>query len=143
MIPTIAKSNPVRVSIPVSIASEIGSLKKAVGIVLDRLGCPACCSGHDLFFELQREVAFTKDLRSDPDIFLPSKRALAADSVRHVALNPEFGSEIENVFNAIDKLAELSGHTACATGCDMFFQLERQFIINPAVEIRETVVAFG
>jgi hypothetical protein len=143
MTPNIAASNPVRVSIPVSVASEIGSLKKAIGTVLERLGCPACCSGHDLFLELQRDVAFAKDLKSDPDIVLPATHKFRTDPTRRVGLQPEFAAKLDNVFIAIDKLAELSGHPACATGCDMFFQLERQFAINPALEVRETVATFG
>lgn len=145
MLPSVSASNPVRVSLPVSVASEIGSLKKAVAGVLDQLGCPACCSGFDLFIELQREIAFTRELRADPDVFLPAKRSLPMDPVpaRRAALNPEFGSSLDNVFSAIDKIAELSGHTACATGCDMLFQIERQFVINPALEIRELSASFG
>lgn len=145
MMHTVSASNPVRVSLPVSVASEIGSLKKAVAGVLDRLGCPACCSGHDLFIELQREVAFTRDLRSDPDVVLPARRAMRMDHVhvKRAALNPEFASDLENVFSAIDKIAELSGHPACATGCDMFLQLERQFVVNPALEVREVSASFG
>src|SRR5687768_13763669 len=111
-----AASNPVRVSIPVSVAAEIGTLKKAIGAVLERLGCPACCSGHDLFLELQRDVAFAKDLKSDPDIVLPATHKFRTDPTRRVGLQPEFAGKLDNVFIAIDKLAELSGHPACATG---------------------------
>ena len=63
--------------------------------------------------------------------------------MRRIGPQPEFASNLDNVFAAIDKLAELSGHPACATGCDMFLQLERQFAINPALDIRETVATFG
>jgi hypothetical protein len=143
MSPNIALSEPVRVSIPVSVASEIGSLKKAIGTVLDRLGCPACCSGHDVFLELQRDVAFATELRADPDVVLPATGKFRADPMRRIGLQPEFASNLDNVFAAIDKLAELSGHPACATGCDMFLQLQRQFVINPALDIRETVATFG
>lgn len=136
-----SSSNPVRVSIPVSVASNIDGLKKAIGSVLDELGCPACCSGFDIALELQREVAFS-DLRSAPDFAVSAKRAFSRDPARKVAISPQFGSEIENVFGAIDKLAELSGHTACATGCDIFLQLERQFVISPELKLQEMQAVF-
>lgn len=138
-------SKVVRVSMPVSVASNIDSLKKAVGRTLDALGCPACCSGHDILIELQRDVIFRRDLKTKPEAGFYSKRPVGApaDPVRFVGLNPKFGAEISNVFAAIDKLAELSGHVACATGCDMFLQSERIITINPAMELQEVAVRFG
>ena len=53
---TALTSTPVRVSLPASVAADISSLKKAVSSVLDQLGCPECCSGHDIMFELQRDL---------------------------------------------------------------------------------------
>jgi hypothetical protein len=140
---TNSASHAVRVSIPVSVAYNIGSLKKAIGEVLNKIGCPTCCSGHDLFFELQREVTFTNDLKSDPHILMPATQKIRTNPTRHVSLQPEFAAKLDHVFSAIDKLAELSGCTGCTSGSDIFFQLERQFVINPALEVRETVATFG
>lgn len=143
MTPEMTANNPVRVSIPVSVASEIGSLKKAVATILDKLGCPACCSGHDLFFELQRDVIFNKNLKAKPEVSFRAANAIKSDPTRRVALQPEFAANIDNVFSAIDKLAELSGHPACATGCDMRFELERQFVIDLAGTATENLAGFG
>jgi hypothetical protein len=44
----------VTVTVPDRVNSDIGALTKAVGVVLDKLGCPACCSGFDILF--RREI---------------------------------------------------------------------------------------
>ena len=138
-------SNPVRVSLPASVAADIGSLKKAMGGVLDRLGCPACCSGYDIFFELQRDLVLRKDLEARPELAAAPRspfKATSPNTVR-VGVSPELAGKIDNVFLAIDRIAELSGHPACATGCDMFFQLERSFVLDARLEISEQALTIG
>lgn len=124
-------ARPVRVSIPASVAANIDGLKKTMGSVLDKLGCPACCSGHDIYLELQRDVVFGRDLKtrsiaSAPawQVARPHKHSVSAGLSAAVANN------IDDVYAAIDKIAEMSGHTACATGCDIFFNLEELFTLD-------------
>lgn len=40
----------ITVTIPDGVNNSIESLTRAVGVVVDRLGCPACCSGFDILF---------------------------------------------------------------------------------------------
>jgi hypothetical protein len=138
-------SVPVRVSLPASVASEIGSLKKAVGTVLGKLGCPACCSGFDIFLDLQRDFVLHEGPKSAA-IAVSSGRAgmskLRKERLR-VGLHPDFASSIENVYSAIDKIADLSGHTACATGCDMFFELERSLVLDAKFNVEEMMMTVG
>jgi len=47
-------SNPINVTMPGDAFNNIDQLSKAVGSVLDKLGCAACCSGFDILF--RREV---------------------------------------------------------------------------------------
>lgn len=138
-------SKPVRVSLPASIAADIGSLKKAVSGVLEKLGCPACCSGHDIFFELQRDVVLRDGLDARPELAAAPRTAVKAttpNTVR-VGVAPTRVDNIDNVFLAIDRIAELSGHPACATGCDMFFQLERNFVLDSNLGIQERALTLG
>jgi len=136
-------SNAVHVSLPASVAAEIGSLKKAVGSVLEKLGCPACCSGHDIFFELQRDLVL-RNLKAPAEVAVGRRVAFneAPKTVR-IGVSPKFADKIDEVFLAIDRIADLSGHTACATGCDIFFQLERNFVIDAKLEITEQGLIFG
>lgn len=135
-------TNPVRVSLPASVASDIDRLKKAVGSVLGHLGCQACCSGHDIFFELQREFIFDKDLR-ETSVAMAGRRGGAAGKTANIGLNPDAASNIDNVFIAIDKLADLTGHTSCATGCDILFGLERMLVLDARLNVRERVMTIG
>ena len=135
---------PVHVSLPASVAADIGSLKKAVGAVLDKLGCQACCSGHDIFFELQRDFVL-RDLKAAPELAAAPRSAFKATSPKtvRVGVSPRFSDKIEEVFLAIDRIADLSGHPACATGCDMFFQLERILVVDAKIGITEQALTLG
>ncbi|AUH65799.1 hypothetical protein [Paracoccus zhejiangensis] len=135
-------TNPVRVSLPASVASDIDRLKKAVGSVLGHLGCQACCSGHDIMFELQRDFIFEKDVSEHP-VSLPGRRGLASGKTLDIGLNPDAAGNIDTVFAAIDKLAELTGHVACATGCDWRFNLERSLVLDARMNLREQVMTIG
>jgi hypothetical protein len=136
-------SNAVHVSLPASVAAEIGSLKKAVAAVLDKLGCPACCSGHDIFFELQRDLVL-RNLKAPAEAAVSRRAAFreVPKTVR-VGVSPRLADKIDEVFLAIDRIADLSGHTACATGCDIFFELERSFVIDAKLDITEQGLVFG
>lgn len=138
-------SKPVRVSIPASVAADIGMYKKAVGSILDKLGCQACCSGHDIFFELQREVVLPRSLKDAaiPSMIRNVNRDVVSVPTVRAGLKPELSYEIENVYAAIDRIAELSGHTACATGCDMLLELETRFVVDTKLNIEEQVMSFG
>lgn len=50
-----SSARTVLVSIPAKVSGDIESLTKAVGAVVDKLGCKPCCSGFDILF--QRELA--------------------------------------------------------------------------------------
>lgn len=137
----------VRVSLPASVAADIGSLKKAVGGILDKLGCQACCSGHDILFELQREIALPALDKAPVAGFRraaleAAPTAVAKASVR-VGLAPKIADDIDGVFAAIDRIAEFTGHPACATGCDMFLSMERSFLLDRSLEIREQAMTIG
>ena len=43
------------VTIPDKVNNNIDALKRAIGVVVDKLGCGTCCSGFDIFF--RREIA--------------------------------------------------------------------------------------
>ncbi len=132
----------VRVSIPVSVASDIGGLKKSMGTILDKLGCRACCSGFDIFLERQRDAVLVDGLRGKVRTgnFAASK---AAASTLRVAVNPAAVVRIEDVNDMLDKIADLSGHVACATGCDIFFQMEEMFVLDRKLNVEQVTLRVG
>lgn len=140
-------SSPVRVSLPASVAAEIGQLKEVTKSVLGKLGCDNCCSGHNLYFEIQRDIA----LGNLKDVAIPSARRAASGfsdldsgpSPVRVGLNPETADSIDNVMVALDRIADLSGHSACCSGRDLFMDLERIFVINARMDLEEQILAIG
>lgn len=45
----------VRVSIPGKVAYDLEAFQKVQISILDRLGCPACCSGWDIRWDIHRQ----------------------------------------------------------------------------------------
>ena len=144
MLEEIRLTNPVRVSIPASVASDLGNFKKAVGSILDKLGCAACCSGHDIHFDLHRDFAF-RDLNSaaTPLSTTPRRETLVEQKINRVGMQPAAATEIENVFTAIDRIAAFAGCSACCSGHDLKFHLERNFVLDESLNIEEPVLRFG
>ncbi len=107
--------------------------------ILGKLGCPACCSGHDIYLELQRSVAIQKEFKDEIRAMPALHNSVKAGGFRSISvgINPDRVNTLDEVFLAIDRIAEISGHSACASGCDMFFGMERNFVINPRLEIVE------
>jgi len=48
-------NRPVRVQISSTVASKLDLFQKAQEKILERLGCPACCSGHDIRWDTVRD----------------------------------------------------------------------------------------
>lgn len=138
-------SIPVRVSLPASVAANIGDLKKAIGGILGKLGCPQCCSGHDIFLELQREIVLRDGLGSPAEIAVApaSVSKVAPRNTVRVGISPKLADKIDEVFTAVDRIAELSGHPACATGCDIFLLLERNFVVDAKLDVSERAMTLG
>ena len=137
-----AASKAVRVSIPASVAGEIGSLKKAMGTILDKLGCAACCSGFDIFLQRQRDGIVRGGMRDRADVANFASHRSGPGTLR-VGVSPGSVATIKDVYAAIDRIADLSGHTACATGCDIFLQMEEMYVINPALDIEQVTLRVG
>jgi hypothetical protein len=47
----------IRVTVPAKVAYNLKNIQKIQATVLGRLGCPACCSGWDIRFDLARSFA--------------------------------------------------------------------------------------
>lgn len=53
----------VRVALPAKVAYNLESFQKIQASILDRLGCPACCSGWDIRFDTIRSFSVNEKLR--------------------------------------------------------------------------------
>lgn len=132
----------VRVSIPASVASNIGTLKKSFATILDRLGCPACCSGFDIRMELQRELMLTKGV-FETARFGDWPGIGREISQVAVGVKPSAVNTLAGVDAMIDRIADLTGHPACATGCDIWLQMEEMFVIDKKLNVEEPLLRMG
>ena len=52
----------IKVKIPARVAFNLGQMNKVTAIVLNELGCPACHSGFDLRFDIEKQFVFNEKL---------------------------------------------------------------------------------
>ncbi|NKB33134.1 MAG: hypothetical protein GKR91_08555 [Pseudomonadales bacterium] len=52
----------VRVTLPTAIANDLKAFQSTQASILDRLGCPACCSGFDIRFDITRSFSIDDKL---------------------------------------------------------------------------------
>lgn len=57
-----APAKIIQVSVPAKLAYDLDSMQKVTSRVLDQLGCPACHSGFDIRFDIERRFIFDNDL---------------------------------------------------------------------------------
>jgi hypothetical protein len=120
-------SGTVRVAIPAKVAANIKTLKSTLENIAERLGCRPCFSGADCFFELEKNYVVDEKAKLATSLQVPQVLARgfpsrAASNTVNVVLSNKAGYNIGTITAAVEKIAELSGHTACATGCNLFFQ---------------------
>lgn len=53
--PVPVRVNTVRVSVPASVAYDLGRMQEVTKDILGRLGCENCHSGHDIRFDIIRD----------------------------------------------------------------------------------------
>lgn len=121
-IPTI--SGTIRVSIPASVASNIKTLKTSLKSLAERLGCPKCFSGADCFFQLQNRYLIDEKAQLMTHNLAVTDHIPAKTSSKNVYVNLSSKSSfnLDTILGSVDKIAELTGHIACATGCNLFFR---------------------
>jgi hypothetical protein len=52
----------VRVSVPAKVINDLGAIQRVQADVLGQLGCPGCCSGFDIRFDLARQFLVDEEL---------------------------------------------------------------------------------
>lgn len=122
-------NDAIRISIPAAVAGNIKILKSSLEGIAEKLGCRPCFSGADCFFQLEKNFIINEKGLSSAKAITPvsdvaEKRFAGRPSGKtvRIALSGKAGYSIETILASVEKIAELSGHTACATGCNLFFQ---------------------
>ena len=115
----------VRVSLPAKVAYSPDALKKTLGSLLERLGCPHCFSGADCLFTFERDFVvdpqgglnpIAVELNPQP---LPPRAETAM-----VSLARGVRYDINKVFKAVDQVIHTLGPCPCHSGFDVLYQNE-------------------
>ncbi len=124
----------IRVTVPVSVAGNLDKVKGVVEQALGRLGCPACCSGFDIWLNLERDFIFDSKRISQAPVAIARRSAGGSVSL---ALSSEAGSDIKSVFKGIDQLADRLGCRACCSGFDLHLRHSFDVVADKAGKLRE------
>ena len=125
----------VRITVPVSVANNIDKYKGVIKETLGRMGCQACCSGHDIHIGLEREFVFNNQrLAASPAV--AAARASNAPTVS-LSFAQGAGAKIDSVFKGIDQLADRLGCRACCSGFDLFLRDRLELLADDAGKLGE------
>jgi hypothetical protein len=130
-----AVRGPIRVTLPAAVAYDPDRLKTSIGSILERIGCRSCCSGADIYLQMERNFLV------DPETNVETLKAGASVEYRGrphqfaVGLSPTVKYDIDRVFQAIDKVIDLLGPHPCISGVDVLLQDElRAIVVNERLE---------
>lgn len=57
---------PVRVRVTPDVLYDLNKITDIRNQVLGKLGCAACCSGHDIIFDVERRFVIDKNMKIQP-----------------------------------------------------------------------------
>lgn len=154
----------VRISIPASVASDLGSFQKSLANIAERLGCRGCFSGADCFFQIERDLVINEKLEISPAsvsgprpepwlgsmVPVPWLAGALASNLSRVALNPqplpplpttvtlasEVSFDLAKVQESVAKIAGRLGCTSCCSGFDISFRHELDFMIDANLNVQ-------
>ena len=129
----------VRISLPASVAYSPDLLKKSIGALLGRLGCPTCFSGANCLFQAERDfvidskASVLERVALNPQPLPPGERSSV-----HVALASSVPSNIDKVFKAVDAVIGTLGSCPCHSGFDVLYQNElRTIVVNEQLQAQQ------
>jgi len=132
---------PIRVTIPATVAYDLSAFQKGLAGLLRRLGCPACCSGFDITFQQEREFHINEKLEIASrarNTFDPTPNPwVPQDSVPiRVSLPTKVSYNLEQVQEVVAKVAGRLGCAPCCSGFDIAFLHERELFVDESLNIR-------
>jgi hypothetical protein len=137
-IETLRPGRTVRISMPASVAFDLGSFQKGMEAVLERLDCPACCSGFDLTFQLERAFVVNENLEVKGGLGIegldPDGEPALVGGVTATLATP-VSQDLGKLRETVARIAERLGHPQCTSGFDLAFRQERDFIVDENLNI--------
>jgi hypothetical protein len=140
----------VRISVPATVAIDLGRFQDALRRVADQLGHPRCFTGCDLFYlHTIRDLEITPDLEVFPLGWRSGGRRVPQDPIPYVPQDPipclvalaeEINSDIDRLVEAVGLAADRLGHPECHSGFDVLYQRQLDLI---AIDRDMNVQGFG
>jgi hypothetical protein len=135
--PKVRAHGTIRVSLPANIAYNPDALKKTLGSLLERLGCPACFSGADCFFKFERDYLIDP-ARGLSAVALNPQPLPPRESTATVSLSKGIRYDINKVYKAVDSVILALGACPCHSGFDVLYQNELPMLgINEKGELQQ------
>ncbi len=151
-----------RVSIPASVASDLGVFRKSIASIAERLGCRGCFSGADCFFQRERAFVINEKLEITPaGVFgplpdpwqvagpFPQPGRAAGFDLSMIALNsqplppsvtvtlaPEIGYDLGKLQESIAKIAGRLGCPSYCSSFDISFRQELDFVVDADLNVQ-------
>ncbi|MEO1289264.1 MAG: hypothetical protein AAFV93_15990 [Chloroflexota bacterium] len=132
----------IRVSIPAKVANNIDAFQKSFSILMDELGCPACCSGFDITFLQQRDYFFQRSpylknvAITQSSIDVSASRLVEYASGDIVNLSPATSYNLDRLLENVGSVLDELGCPACCSGFDLTFRQEFDVLFNESLEVR-------
>ena len=128
-------ANAVRISVPASIAYDIGAFQESIGVLAERLGHPTCFSGVDCTFLLERDLLVNEKGRvrsaEQPRLAAGASEGNLLSSRPITARMPaKVSYDLELVHESVANIAGMLGCPECTSGFDITFWLERDYLVN-------------
>jgi hypothetical protein len=132
------RGGAMRLTLPVSVASDLGSLQKSLRSLAERLGHSACATGCDiLHLQMEREFSVREtgnqvELNPQP---LPPLTDFAANLPQgaaptvNVSMPSEAFNDIKQLGTAVERVVGKLGCAACCSGFDILFRRELDLIV--------------
>lgn len=128
--PSLRARGPIRVTLPAEVAYDPDRLKKSLGSILDQIGCRACCSGADIFLQMEREFLVDRESNATSVKGIADFGGTLQKSHHFtVGLSSEVKFDIDGVFQAVDRVIDILGPHPCISGFDVLFQDELRTIV--------------
>jgi hypothetical protein len=106
----------IHVSIPVKDAFSLGGIETHLKNGLKLAGCPACCSGIDIFLDVERDFLVNKAF-SGGGAQLATRTLDRPTST--LVFDAKTDAKVDDLMAAIKNLAAFSGHAVCCSGVDI------------------------
>jgi hypothetical protein len=137
-----------RITMPAALAADLGAFNKSLAVIAERIGHPACFSGLDCSFGIERNMTID-NIRGEalvrgagdegPQGFAGGQlflNSLGQGQSVSATLPSSVMNDMVQLQEAVARIADRIGCPACCSGFDILFRMERDFIVDADLNVR-------